>query len=84
MFRCEYCGTSKWYEASTPFEAAAKFIVDHPKIESSGEAEPMILVVEKDTYQMGAYPADLCRVEADYIFGLRDRNEKQWQIKKQK
>ena len=74
MFRCEYCGTSEWYKAESLFEAAAKFIVDHPKIESWQEDKPVIMVVEKDTYQMGAYPADLCRIEADYILGLRERS----------
>ena len=72
MFRCEYCGLAEWYEAETFFQAAAKFILDHPEIESSSQDEsPLILVVEKDTYRMGSYPADLCRIEADYLVGLR-------------
>ena len=72
MFRCEYCGLAEWYEAETFFQAAAKFILDHPEIDTCPSLEaPLILVVEKDTYEMGSYPADLCRIEADYLVGLR-------------
>ena len=72
MCRCQYMGIKKWYEAETLFQAAAKFILDHPEVESCDQDEsPLILVVEKDTYQMGLYPADLCRIEADYLVGLR-------------
>tara|TARA_R100000008_G_C3573047_1_gene163431 strand:+ start:572 stop:781 length:210 start_codon:yes stop_codon:yes gene_type:complete len=62
----------KWYEAESLFQAAAGFILDHPEIESCDQDEsPLILVVEADTYEMGSYPADLCRIEADYLVGLR-------------
>ena len=74
MFKCEYCGTAEWYEASTPFEAAAKFIIDHPEIAGAEQDDtPMIAVVERETYQLGSYPADMCRIEADYMVGLRER-----------
>ena len=72
MFRCQYMEIKKWYEAESLFQAAAWFILDHPEIESCDQDEsPLILVVEADTYEMGSYPADLCRIEADYLVGLR-------------
>ena len=72
MFRCQYCGIAEWYNAESLFQSSAWFILDHPEIESCDQDEsPLILVVEADTYEMGSYPADLCRIEADYLVGLR-------------
>ena len=56
---------TQWYEADTHFEAAAKFILDHPEINCSD-----IWVVDEN-YQMGMYPLENVKWKADYLCGLR-------------
>jgi hypothetical protein len=64
-FHLQDCNLEEWIEADSPLEAAALFILEHPAVNTSP-----ILVVDKD-YNMGNYPLENVKLQADYICGLR-------------
>ena len=57
---------SEWVDANSPLDAAARFILDNPDVNSSP-----VLVVDTD-YNIGNYPLDLTKVTIDYMVGLRE------------
>ena len=57
---------SEWVDANSPLDAAARFILDNPDVNSSP-----VLVVDTD-YNIGNYPLDLTKITIDYMVGLRE------------
>ena len=57
---------SQWVDADSPLDAAARFILDKPDVNSSP-----VLVVDTD-YNIGNYPLDLTKITIDYMVGLRE------------
>ena len=57
---------SQWVDADSPLDAAARFILDNPDVNSSP-----VLVVDTD-YNIGNYPLDLTKITIDYMVGLRE------------
>ncbi len=51
-FHLRDCNVAEWIEADSPFEAAIKFIVNHPEVNTSP-----ILTVDRE-YNMGNYPIE--------------------------
>ena len=56
---------SQWLDADSPLDAAAKFILDNPEVNSSP-----VLVVDTD-YNIANYPLDNIKITIDYMVGLR-------------
>ena len=56
---------SQWLDADSALDAAARFILDNPDVNSSP-----VLVVDTD-YNIGNYPLDLTKISIDYMVGLR-------------
>lgn len=56
---------SKWYDAENHLDAAGMFILEYPDVNCL-----TILVVDED-YNLGSYPLDHVKVNADYQCGLR-------------
>ena len=56
----------QWVDADSPLDAAARFILDNPDVNSSP-----VLVVDTD-YNIGNYPLDLTKITIDYMVGLRE------------
>ena len=57
---------SQWVDADSPLDAAARFILDNPDLNSSP-----VLVVDTD-YNIGNYPLDVTKITIDYMVGLRE------------
>ena len=57
---------SEWVDANSPLDAAARFILDNPDVNSSP-----VLVVDTD-YNIGNYPLDLTKITIDFMVGLRE------------
>ena len=57
---------SQWLDADSPLDAAARFILDNPDVNSSP-----VLVVDTD-YNIANYPLDLTKITIDYMVGLRE------------
>ena len=57
---------SKWVDADSPLDAAARFILDNPDVNSS-----TVLVVDTD-YNIANYPLDNVKITIDYMVGLRE------------
>ena len=57
---------SQWLNADSPLDAAARFILDNPDVNSSP-----VLVVDTD-YNIANYPLDLTKITIDYMVGLRE------------
>ena len=55
----------EWVDADTPLDAACKFILDHPEVNSSP-----VLVVDT-AYNIGNYPLDNVKISIDFMVGLR-------------
>ncbi len=64
-FHLQDCNLCEWIEADSHLDAAALFVLKHPAVNTSP-----ILVVDKD-YNMGNYPLEDVKLNADYIVGLR-------------
>jgi len=54
----------RWVDANSHSEAAALVLLDNPEIDCD------IWVVDTD-YNMGVYPLDLTKLQADFVVGLR-------------
>ena len=57
---------SQWLDADSALDAAARFILDNPDVNSSP-----VLVVDTD-YNIANYPLDLTKITIDYMVGLRE------------
>jgi len=57
---------SQWLDADSPLDAAARFILDNPEVNSSP-----VLVVDTD-YNIANYPLDNVKITIDYMVGLRE------------
>ena len=57
---------SQWVDADSPLDAAARFILDNPDVNSSP-----VLVVDTD-YNIANYPLDLTKITIDFMVGLRE------------
>ena len=57
---------SQWVDADSPLDAAARFILDNPDVNSSP-----VLVVDTD-YNIANYPLDNVKIIIDYMVGLRE------------
>ena len=57
---------SQWVDADSPLDAAARFILDNPDVNSTP-----VLVVDTD-YNIANYPLDLTKITIDYMVGLRE------------
>ena len=57
---------SQWVDADSPLDAAARFILDNPDVNSSP-----VLVVDTD-YNIANYPLDNVKITIDYMVGLRE------------
>ena len=64
-FHLQDCTLGEWIEADSHLDAAVQFILNHPEVNTSP-----ILVVDKD-YNMGNYPLENVKIQADYTVGLR-------------
>ncbi len=57
---------SQWLDADSPLDAAARFILDNPEVNSSP-----VWVVDTD-YNIANYPLDNVKLTIDYMVGLRE------------
>ena len=64
-FHLRDCSLCEWIEADSHLEAAALFILKNSEVNTSP-----ILVVDED-YNMGSYPLENVKRQADYMVGLR-------------
>ena len=60
---------SKWYDAENHLDAAGLFILEYPEVNCA-----TLLVVDED-YNLGSYPLDHVKVNADYHCGLRCKEQ---------
>lgn len=64
-FQLQDCKLYEWTEADSHLEAAAMFILNHPEV----NCEPILVVDEE--YNMGCYPLEAVKIQADFLVGLR-------------